>query len=82
MTLLRNIMIMAIFSMGLSALFYYQNNEVVKTASWTDEIGEIATVGVFIFIFTFVVYLVARTVVKGAKAVTKKKPSNTEGLNR
>lgn len=70
---------MAIFSMGLSALFYYKNNDVVKTASWVDEIGEIATVGLFIFIFTFVLYLIARTVMKGAKAVTKKKPSNSEG---
>jgi len=79
MKLLRNMLIIAVFSMGLSALFFYRNNDVVKTASWADEIGEIATVGLFIFIFTFVLYLIARTAMKGAKAVTKKKPSNTEG---
>ncbi|WP_294819725.1 hypothetical protein [uncultured Flavobacterium sp.] len=82
MKLLRNIMIMAIFSMGLSALLYYKNSDVIKTASWVDEIGEIATVGLFIFIFTFVLYLIARTVVKGARTVAKKKPSDAEGPGR
>ncbi|AWH83911.1 hypothetical protein HYN59_01735 [Flavobacterium album] len=68
--------------MGLSALFYYRNSEVVKTSSWVDEIGEIATVGVFIFIFTFILYLIARSVTKGARAITKKKPSGQEGLDK
>lgn len=81
MKLLRNVFIIAVFSMGLSALFYYMNSEVVKTASWVDAIGEITTVAIFIFIFTFILYSIARGVTKGARAVTKKKPSNQEGLN-
>jgi hypothetical protein len=68
--------------MAIAGLFFYLSDDVVKYASWTDSIGEIATVGLFVFLFLFVVYIIAKGVARGAGAITKKKPSGEEGLKR
>ncbi len=75
MKFIRTVLIIAIFSMALSALYYYLADNVVKTASWEDEIGEIATVGAFIFAFFLILYVIVKSLAKGARAVGKKKPS-------
>lgn len=82
MKFLRTVFIIAIFSFGLAGLFYYLTDDVVKTASWADSIGEIGVVGAIIFVFVSILYIIFRSIIKGAKAVTKKRPSGQEGLNR
>lgn len=78
MKLIRIILLFAVVSFAIAGLFYYLTAGTV-VANWQAKLGEIATTAVIIFVFLLVIYIIAKTTVKSAMALRKKRPPQNGG---
>jgi uncharacterized membrane protein len=76
---LRLVLILAIFSMGIAAIFYSTNELVIKS-TWYGKLTEITIMAVPIFLVLLFIYFIGKTIGKTAGRLSKKKPSGGEGL--
>lgn len=67
----RLVLILAIFSLGIAAIFYSTNDLVIKS-TWYGKLTEITVMAVPIFLVLLFVYILVRTMAKTAGRLRKK----------
>jgi uncharacterized membrane protein len=78
MKFLRIVLLLAVLSLAISWLFYYITADTI-VASWQSKLGEIGTIGIVIFVFLLIIYIIAKSAVKSALALRKKRPPQNGG---
>ena len=71
MKLARLVLILAIFSLGIAAIFYSTNDLVIKS-TWYGKLTEITVIAVPIFLVLLLIYFVGKTMAKTAGRLRKK----------